>query len=251
METQKAKAAFAHTSVTVDLAQPGHYELLKKAYNEIYVDAFPDINEREELEIWVSKLKNKAQSASDSYAIILAGDNLDDPANAYIKGIAVGIYYDDAQSGLMAYNAIRPECQRQGLGRFLVNERIKAFEGVSKSKGHDLKAIFLEVNNPDKVETCGDSMDPKLRKATFEAWGARTVDVDYVQPALSTDKGKCKELMLMAYPVNSAYPTPKITEHFLHALYEGHGHKPPEQDEDYRNMVAELRRQQPALALAA
>ncbi len=248
MELSKSRNAFAHSTVTIDLTQPGHLELLKKAYNEIYVPAFPNDDERENLDLWTNKLKSKSRSSADKYVIIIAGNDLDDASACFIKGISVGIYYDDAQSGLMAYNAIRPECRNEGLGRQLVDARVEALHGIAASKGHDLKGIFLEAHDP--VHPCNNGYDSQKRVDKFESWGARKIDVDYIQPALAGDKGKPRDLLLMAYPVNGVYPTPGLTEEFLHALYKGHGHEPPEDDEDYCKMVADLRAQslQPMVA---
>lgn len=230
----------AYELITINPAEAGHAELLREAYDDVYVPAFPIDDERQPLQVWMDRAHPDSKS-SNKYVVIVAGTNLNDPETRQIEGISVGIYYGNAQVGLMAYNAIRPTCQGGGLGHAMVNARIDAFQNLADSRGEDLRGVFLEVNDPAQVKAEDDSFDPAKRLAIFKKWGAQEVAINYIQPALDEDKAKFDKLKLLSYPTRDGVrPDADAVHDFLYALYKGCGYAHPEKDPDFIHMKAEL-----------
>ncbi len=224
----------------VNVKDPASREILTAAYNEVYFPAFPIDDEREDLQKWLNRQENP--DSLTNYLIIVVGENLDDPARRFIKGISVGIYYTEEQVALLAYNAIRPECQGEGLGKKMVELRNKALCDLAKTKGHELKGVFIDCNDPAKVPEGEDTLSPEKRLSIFRKWGAVRVPITYVQPALEEGKEKCDKLILMAYPhpQTGDYPSLQDALGLVRAMYRACGQADVENDPDYRIMKREV-----------
>jgi len=205
----------------IDLSKQGHLDLLLRAHDEIYVPSFPIEEERDSLELWLMRLSENTSKAAYRYAIFIAGDQLENPQKAILKGISVGIYYKEAQAGLMAYNAIAPIARGNGLGRLMVELRRLEFEQMAQEAEQDLRAIYVEINDPDKIGAELDIYDPRKRERLFKSWGAIHIPIDYVQ------KNGFDGLKLMFYPdPNRPAPTFRDVEKFIKAMHPGNEKEP-------------------------
>jgi GNAT superfamily N-acetyltransferase len=202
-----------------DIDDPKSAALLKRAYNEVYLPAFPIAAERETLEQWTSRLKRGKDD------IVICGENLGDPEKAVIKGICVGVYYSISDVGLLSYYAVHPKAQGQGIARQMINRVKDLMLERAEEKGGVLKGVFIEVNDPAKVPANKDSFDPALRIDVSHKLGARDIPVSYVQPPLQPGAPKCDGLKLMAYPhpKTNKYPGPDAVKAFMEAMYQSHG----------------------------
>ena len=204
--------------------------LMRRAYHDIYVPAFPIEDERESLEKIESRLKKPVNGVER--VILLAGKHLDDAEKAEVYGISIAYYYGSHQAGLLAYNAIDPKYQQMGLGRLMVKGRIEGLQQLAAKNGQTLQSVMIEVNDPAKIKPEDDSMDPAKRVALFEKWGARQIPVPYVQPPLAPGLEKCDTLLLMAYPQNGKYPDAKGVGAFVAGIYAAHNHGPVDYKDD-------------------
>lgn len=234
--------ATAPEMLTIDNARDEKtLALLRRAYKEVFVPAFPIEDERESLERLETKLKDEQNP--NKRLIIIAGRNLTDPAKAEIYAISIAYYYTEYKVGLLAYNAVDPKYRDYGLGRKMVDARIAALHEAAAEQGDQLRAAFLEVNDPEKVGRDDSGMDPAKRVAIFQKWGAKRIPIDYVQPALGPGKSKFRDEMLMAYPVNGKYPTPSAVGAFIDAVYKycsfGADHT---KDEDYIKTMRQIKK---------
>jgi GNAT superfamily N-acetyltransferase len=219
MKDKFNKPAIKHEVVIIDdIDDPVSAKLLKRAYNEVYLPAFPIASERESLEQWCARLKRGKDD------IVIAGENLADPEKANIKGICVGVYFSISDVGLLSYYAVHPKCQGQGIAKLMIN-RVKDLM-LERAEGHGgiLKGVFIEVNDPKKVAANQDSFDPALRVSVSQKMGARDIPVSYVQPPLQPGAAKFANLKLMAYshPKTGKYPGPDDVVAFLEAMYQSH-----------------------------
>jgi GNAT superfamily N-acetyltransferase len=207
-----------HSIHAVDPNSQKSLRLLEKAYKEVYETAFPIDEERESMDVWLRNLKG--QNPSVNIVVLIAGDKLD-TKHPVIKAISVAYYYNKYDSGLLAYNAVAPEFQGQGLGRTMVEARQIALLDVAKSKGRKLGGVFIECNDPAKIKPEDDVMDPATRIKMFERWGARVLPIDYVQPPLGAGRKKCASMKLLAYPhpVTGKYPTNSEIKDFVNGIY--------------------------------
>lgn len=197
--------------------RPDLFPLLERAYDEIYLPAFPDPNEQETLEKFHEILRNDRPHAR--IVIQLAGTNLDSPKKADVAGLGIAYYYRKSATGLLAYNAVHPEHKGRSIGGLLVKSRTEGLQKQAKADRRQLRAIFLEVNNPSIADDRHDSMDPEARLALFRKWGAREIPIDYVQPPISSFGKHCSDLLLLNYPVAGKYATPEHVRAHLKALY--------------------------------
>jgi hypothetical protein len=202
-----------------DIDDPVSAKLLKRAYNEVYLPAFPIAAERESLEQWCARLKRGKDD------IVICGENLSDPDKAVIKGICVGVYFSISDVGLLSYYAVSPTAQGQGIAKLMINRVKELMLERAESQGNMLKGVFIEVNDPAKIAANQDSFDPATRVSVSHKLGAKDIPVSYVQPPLQPGASKCDGLKLMAYahPKTGKYPGPDAVRSFMEAIYMSHG----------------------------
>ena len=85
---------------------------------------------------------------------------------------------------------------------------------VSELKIHheNIKVLFAESNS-DKVDESKDVMNPKLRRQILNRLGFFYLDFDYIQPPLSKESDKCKDLLLSVH--KDYLISDKIKSHIL------------------------------------
>lgn len=221
------------------------FNALAQAYHEIYTPAFPDDNERESLE----KMHRVLNGETPGVEIIinLAGENLTSEQDRVLKGIGVAYYYHPQNVGLLAYNAVADNAKGEGIGKTLVHSRIECLKRAAHDRNKSLSAVFVDCNNPDKVDAKHDSMDPATRIKVFTSWGARAIPFNYVQPPLDDHLEYCDNMTLFNYPVNGRYAGPKETAAYIDAIYR---EALPGQDLKtnlhYQKMARELKNWHPA-----
>lgn len=215
------------------------FNALAQAYADIFVPAFPDDDERESLEKFHHLLEGKTPGVD--IIINLAGENLESETERVLKGIAIAYYYREGSVGLLGYNAVSPQFLGEGIGKTLVQNRIKSLKEKAATLGCSLRAVFIDCNDPEKVPASVDSMDPTLRIKLFTSWGARALPFDYVQPPLAEDLNYCDRMILFSYPVNGRYATAQDVHAYLNAIYkESLPEEDPGQNPHIRAMRAQL-----------
>jgi GNAT superfamily N-acetyltransferase len=241
-ERLRIKQLQGHSVHTIEGNNPRSLELLTKAYKDVYEAAFPIDEERESLETWLGSLAGNNPAAN--IVIVVAGEGLDTKAPV-LKAISVAYYYNKQDAGLLAYNAVSPDFQGQGLGRTMVEARKAALLDIAGACGKPLGGVFIECNDPAKISREEDVMDPATRIRMFEKWGALTLPIDYVQPPLEVGSNKCDTLKLLAYPhpKTGKYPSKSEIQGFLNGIYtelaKYSGMKPAE-NPDYINSIGQL-----------
>ena len=105
-----------------------------------------------------------------------------------VGGIAVE-RYPRSNCGLLTYVVVAPHARGKGLGRALIDDARALF---------DVAAVFGEVNDP-RTQTREPREVAEARLARFVRWGARVVDVRYVQPSLGPGLPRDETLLLIAF----------------------------------------------------
>lgn len=100
-------------------------------------------------------------------------------------------YYPKSKSGLLTYIVVSDSFKGKGLSKILMSE----IQNQLKINHSDIKALFAESNS-DKVDESKDVMNPKLRRKILNKLGFFYLNFDYIQPALSEESQKCKNLLL-------------------------------------------------------
>jgi hypothetical protein len=189
--------------------------LLDEFHGGVYWDAFAD--QQEPVAVWKRVLWGGP--APYELTIRIAGRALRDRARREICGGIAFERYPRSGCGLITYMVIAPSARRAGLGRQLQREAALALFGAGAP------AVFGEVNDP---RLAGAGVDEPLdamwrRLERNQAWGARVVDVRYVQPALAPglarDHGLCLIALAGQAPLPAALPG-GLVRGFVEELYE-------------------------------
>ncbi|MHB8472553.1 MAG: GNAT family N-acetyltransferase [Gammaproteobacteria bacterium] len=224
------------TAASPDLALLTHF------YEELYLQEFPDPDERESLANMIHYLKLKAQGwyGHNNYHIVLlmhAGQPV---------GCSVSDYLATANAGVIEFLMVAPTVRRQGWGGRLLHwtETTLAVDADSRS-AQNLHCIVAEMHDPRCAETQHAGLDPLTRARIWNAWGYRKLAFDYVQPALSAAQHPARHLMLLAKITNGESRGGALSAHRVRAilreyLYWAMRIETPEQVPEYREMQAQL-----------
>jgi GNAT superfamily N-acetyltransferase len=177
-------------------------EQLVAFHGGIYLDAFAA--QHEPLEIW-----QRARRGELRYEIMVRLVVDDD-------GIAGGIVlerYPRTRCGLLTYMVVAPRARGQGLGKQLVDDAL--------ARLHDAPAVYGEVNDP-QTQTREPVEVAQRRLAMFERWGARLVDLPYVQPALAPGLAPDETLRLIAWRDPDPVLAQRFVDEFREVIHTGH-----------------------------
>ena len=131
-------------------------------------------------------------------------------AGAIVGGIAFE-RYPRSGCGLVTYMVVAPEARRAGLGRALYDGAARALYG----DGARLVVGEVARGQPERI-------------ARFVRWGARVLDVRYVQPALGPGLARDAELALIALPPVPDPVPGEAVRAFIVELYAATEGGPPE-----------------------
>ena len=199
--------------------------LLDEFHGGIYWDEFAE--QQEPVAVWKRALWGG--EAPYELTIRIAGYALADRARREIVGGIAFERYPRCGCGLITYMVIAPAARRQGLGKRLQRDAATTlFAGGAP-------AVFGEVNDPRRI---GDGVDEPIdamwrRLERNQAWGARVVDVRYVQPALAPGLARDRGLCLIALAGEQALPATmagSVVRGFLEELYATTEGSPPDRE---------------------
>jgi GNAT superfamily N-acetyltransferase len=175
--------------------KPDDLEILERFYNDIYVAEFPIRDERESLQNMRNYLRLKASGwyGKNNYHILIGLSDGNPVAAAFVD------YLEEPNSAVVEFLVVSHELRGTGCGRRLLDETEKLVARDAELLGKDgLDCIAAEMNDPFKQSK--DNMDPFIRAAIWDGWGYRRLDFPYIQPALSKDKVRVDDLLLIAKP---------------------------------------------------
>ncbi len=193
-------------------ASPPDVATLERFYRTVYVQEFPDADERESFENMAQYLAHKAAGwyQDNAYHILLYLDG-DEP----VAGVIVD-YLAGANVGVIEFLVVSPAFRRAGLGSALLTWAERTLREDSRRAARDGWAFLLaEMNDPFK-SIATDSMDPFERALVWHRWGFQKARFPYVQPSLSPHQEPVRTLLLMCKPADSsvtrAVPSPTLRD---------------------------------------
>jgi GNAT superfamily N-acetyltransferase len=201
------------------ITSPADRPLLARFYDEVYRPAFA--HQCEPLASWERQLWGDARGYRQ--LIVIAGIELDDASCARIDGGILCERYPLSACGLLTYLVVAPDARHAGLGRSLLDRACRALADDARAAGDSLRAVFGEVSDPDRSSDADDA----ARLLRFQRWGARVIDVRYVQPSLGPGYPRDRSLRLIQFfdgPPPTAIDGAIVTD-FLREFYavtEGH-----------------------------
>ncbi len=234
---------------------PRWRETLTSLYADLYLPSFPHPEEREELEALRQRLEPSADGdggeSGFSTLFLVARPIGEDGATTEetIAGLLIVECYTRSRCALLAYIAVSERFRGRGLGGQLMNAARAHTQTWAERSGGPLRGLFGEIHNPHdpSSQPHADSLNRYARIQVMQQFGARWVPIDYVAPALSADKPRLRNLLLMAFPTGRR-PIHRLDTHvlrdFLADMYVGLGVDDPETDPDFRAMVGQRRERQ-------
>ena len=184
-------------------ASPEGQAALQRFYHGLYVDEFPDPDERESLANMARYVELKAQGwyRRNNYHVLVI------ERGGRPVGGAVFDYLVKPNAGVIEFLFTRPDRRRQGLGRMLLDAVARTLQrDAHAAAGKPLFAIVAEMNDPFRRPKTPDNMDPFDRAEIWGKWGFGRLDFPYVQPALSRRQRPVGCLTLMARLRRGAHP---------------------------------------------
>ena len=170
-------------------------EQLVAFHGGIYWDAFSA--QHEPLEVWQRARRGELPYALRVRLAIADGD---------IAGGIAFERYPESGCGLITYMVVAPRARGQGLGKRLIDDALATLG--------DAPAVYGEINDPE-TQTREPVEIARRRLAMFERWGARVVELRYVQPALAPGLARDETLRLIAW----GDPSATLAQRFVDELY--------------------------------
>lgn len=160
--------------IEVSLADPSSISDFGQFYTDIYMEAFPDQNERESFDNFLQYLNRSANAYR--YHIILAKDKV-----GKVIGGCVFDYYKNSNTGIIEFLAVRSDLQSSGIGSMIYTHVVSMLsEDAFKMSGQPLDYICCEIDSPEYSRA-------EIKKYLY-FWDKNNywhLDFNYIQPALS------------------------------------------------------------------
>jgi GNAT superfamily N-acetyltransferase len=174
-------------------------ELLERFYRDLYLPEFAA--QREPLEAWLAALDGEGGYRM-FVRVVLDGD-------AILGGVTYELY-PESGCGFVTYMVVTREARRRGFGRRLL------FGASEHLVELGARAVLGEVNDPRLGSRLGGEWE---RLERFQRWGARVLDVRYVQPALGPGLERDRGLVLIALPPTAAELDGEVLRRFVRELH--------------------------------
>lgn len=180
--------------VVVDLNNPKTIVDLGQFYTRVYIEAFPDEDEREKFDNFLKYLKRAENSTDYEYHIVLAKDG----EGNVIAG-AVFNYFKKPNSGVIEFLAVRSDVQSGGVGTQLYKHVVLMLSAdAHKHRGRGVDYIFCEIDSPEYSRS-------EIKKYLYfwqknKYWHLK---FNYVQPALSIEQEPVRGLWFTVSPQNA------------------------------------------------
>ena len=190
--------------------------LLNNFYNTLFIQEFPDENERESLDNMFTylKLKENGWYKKNNYHIILV------KINKEIIGGAIVDYFSKPNCGAIEFILVKPEYRIKNIATKLLDYVKEILVLDAKKINKKLNFIFGEVNDPVKTKEADDSMNPSERLKFWYKKNYYILNMFYLQPALSKNTKPVESLLLIANVFNENYLNYGIPKNIiLQAIY--------------------------------
>lgn len=171
---------------------------------------------------------------------MIAGTNLNDPENATIVGINQGWYFKESATAVDFYLAVSENHQKQGIGDLLLKALNNRFDRIAQTHGTELKGLFIELNDPEKVSAEEDSMDPYARAAMYAKRDWLQVPVNYWQPATESVDETDYMHLISGKMSNGKHADLNAVKGFLKDYYASSDYESAEASDKYNGMIREL-----------
>lgn len=163
-------------------------------YTNIYMNAFPDDDEREGFDNFIKYLRMANNSKEYKYHIILAKDEFD----RVIAGCVFN-YFKKSNAGVIEFIAVKNDLQSGGIGTLLYKHVISILsKDAYKINRKKLEYVFCEIDSPEYSKS-------EIKKYLY-FWNKNKfwhLNFNYIQPALSSGQKPVTGLWFTISTMNS------------------------------------------------
>ncbi len=160
--------------IEVSLDDSKTLSALGQFYTDIYMDVFPDENERETFDHFLQYLGRSADAYT--YHVILAINEL-----GKVVGGGVFDYFKSSNTGVIEFIAVRKDMQSSGVGSMIYRHIVSIMsENAYQMNGKPLDYICCEIDSPEYSGA-------EIKKYLY-FWNKNNywhLNFNYIQPALS------------------------------------------------------------------
>ena len=179
----------------VDSNSYSEHVTLINSFKVLYDNAFPDINEREDFDVILQRVFGDKQPNEPHSILILTTTTGNNPE---VTGGLIADWYENSLAIHLIYIVTAEKYRGKGIAKKLINEGVPTIkEWIKKEKGIEIQNVFFESNNPEK--TINDNFDTIARLEIFSQFGAKWINIPYVQPALDAKKKEVDNLFLLSF----------------------------------------------------
>lgn len=162
-------------------------------YTDIYMECFPNPDERETFDHLLGYLRQAEGRGDYRYHILLARDE-----NGRVVGGSIFDYFPASNAGVIEFIAVRPDSQSGGIGSAVYRQVLSVLARDAFELSHRaLDFVFCEIDSP------AHSMASVKKYLYF--WSKhhyKRLDFSYIQPSLSPAQEAVTGLWLTVVPQN-------------------------------------------------
>lgn len=194
----------------VDLRESFDLELLVQFYEDVLSPHYASRKEElDPLENWIGQFPPYDQQNNQddvlfhvALALKYSEDEEENSKPMIVGGLAFE-YYTKNNCGFLAYLIVPVGDRGERMARALIDYAVETITYEAKSRGHlsGCNVIFMETSSDvpvQKIQT-QELADFTHQHSVLERMGWKLLDFDYIQPPLSNERKKSKNLFLMVY----------------------------------------------------
>jgi len=182
--------------------EPSHQEVFRVAYDELFVNAFPE----DELDTY-EDIISYGQDAPDAYYCSVA------LKDGKVAGGVTGYNVFDVNAVVCDMIVVNPENRRQGIASAMIKQMLA---DLSERDGKDIDALILECEKPSSFE--GEEREQANGRLEFyQKLGFKAIETPYIAPPLEEGKNSLDTMMFAILP-NTDQPVTSITREFMEAF---------------------------------
>lgn len=181
---------------------PADRELLVRCYEDLYLAAFPNPDERESLQNLLESLRLKSAGwyGPNNYRVLFGWQE------SRLVAASVSLFLADCNCGIIEFLLVEKSCRGTGIGRLLHAATLDALNHDARRLGAaGIDGVLAELNDPFLVRAEEDSHDPFERVMLWDRWGYRRLCFPYVQPSLSVTQAAVECLLLGIKPFQKSW----------------------------------------------
>jgi GNAT superfamily N-acetyltransferase len=166
-------------------------DLLRRFYSGVFIQGFPDRDERESFQniLKTLKLTESGRYGGNDYRVLTLLES------GKIIGGAIIDYFVRSRCGVIEFLLVDRESRGKGYSKIIMNRIEEILKESARERGEELAGMFGEAEIP--FTATKEAVDPWKRLAILGRLGFARVCFRYVQPALQPGKKPVKHLMLL------------------------------------------------------